>query len=73
MLLILFVGMILNGNESNILTGGNMDKIDKILRYDPIAETEKITGKGHWSNFSEDDNMLALLMNIQHANKKQIY
>lgn len=48
-----------------------MDKIDKILRYDPIAETEKITGKGHWSNFSEDDNMLALLMNIQHANRKE--
>lgn len=57
--------------ETNILTGGNMDKIDKILRYDPIAEAEKITGKGHWSNFSEDDNMLALLMNIQHANRKE--
>lgn len=48
-----------------------MDKIDELLRYDPIAEAEKITGKSHWSNFSEDDNMLALLMNMQHANRKE--
>lgn len=45
--------------------------VDKLLKYDPIAETEKITGKGHWSNFSEQDNMLALLLNMQHAENKE--
>ena len=50
-----------------------MNNIDELLRYDPIAEAEKITRKGHWSNFSEQDNMLALLLNIQHAGNKLHY
>ena len=42
-----------------------MNNIDELLRYDPIAEAEKITRKGHWSNFSDEDNMLALLLNMK--------
>ena len=48
-----------------------MDSVDRLLKYDPIAEAEKISGKGHWSNFSEQDNMLALLLNMQHAGNKE--
>lgn len=48
-----------------------MDSIDRLLKYDPIAEAEKMSGKGHWSNFSEQDNMFALLLNMQHAENKK--
>lgn len=48
-----------------------MDSVDRLLKYDPIAEAEKISGKGHWSNFSEQDNMFALLLNMQHAENKE--
>ena len=48
-----------------------MNNIDELLRYDPIAEAEKITRKGHWSNFSDEDNMLALLLNMKHVENKE--
>ena len=48
-----------------------MNNIDELLRYDPIAEAEKITLKGHWSNFSDEDNMLALLLNMKHVENKE--
>ena len=48
-----------------------MNNIDELLRYDPIAEAEKITHKGHWSNFSDEDNMLALLLNMKHVENKE--
>lgn len=35
-----------------------MDSVDRLLKYDPIEEVEKISGKGHWSNFSEQDRCL---------------
>ena len=47
-----------------------MNNVDELLKYDPIAEAERISGKGHWSNFSEEDRMLALLLNMQHAENK---
>ena len=59
--------MFLNIQFSRDLEVNKMDSVDRLLKYDPIAEEEKISGKGHWSNFSEQDNMLALLLNMQHA------
>jgi hypothetical protein len=37
-----------------------MNSIDKVLAIDPIADTEKMLGKDHWSQFNESDNMMAL-------------
>ena len=48
-----------------------MNDIDRLLKYDPIAEAERISGKGHWSNFSEEDKMFALLLNMHHAENKE--
>ena len=48
-----------------------MDNIEELLRYDAIAEAEKISGKGHWSNFSESDQALSLLLHMQHSNNKE--
>lgn len=45
--------------------------IEKLLNYDVISEVEKLSGKSHWSEFSELDNMLALSMNINNSNKKE--
>jgi hypothetical protein len=38
------------------------NEIDNVLDFDPIAQTEKIVGKKHWSEFTEDENRMALVM-----------
>lgn len=49
------------------------NEIERALNFDPIAEAEKVTGKGHWSGFDSADNSLALLMGItSNANKKDL-
>lgn len=45
--------------------------IDDLLKEDPIAITEKATGKGHWSNFDESDMAAALFVGMLSAERKQ--
>lgn len=45
--------------------------IDDLLKEDPIAITERITGKGHWSNFGESDMEAALFVGMLSAERKQ--
>jgi len=44
---------------------------EKILRYDPIYETEKMVKKNHWSEFDDLENMLSILMFTDHNKKKE--
>lgn len=43
-----------------------MNNIDELLRYDPIAEAEKITRKGHWSNFSDEEMKASMGLVVLH-------
>lgn len=45
--------------------------IDDLLNEDPIAITERATGKGHWSNFDEQDMMAALFVNMLSGERKE--
>lgn len=36
--------------------------LDELLRFDPIAETEKVSGKQHWSEFSKKDEYTAMAL-----------
>jgi hypothetical protein len=37
------------------------ERLEALLSYDPIADTERQTGKGHWSEFNQEDQHLAIL------------
>lgn len=45
--------------------------IDDLLKEDPIAITERATGKRHWSNFDESDMETALFVGMLSAERKQ--
>lgn len=45
--------------------------IDDLLKEDPIAITERATGKGHWSNFDEKDMAAALFVSMLSSERKQ--
>lgn len=45
--------------------------IDDLLKEDPIAITERATGKGHWSNFDEKDMAVALFVSALSADRKK--
>jgi hypothetical protein len=43
------------------------NEINNLLSFDPIAQTEKIFGKKHWSQFTKDEDRFALKANILKA------
>lgn len=45
--------------------------IDDLLNEDPIAITERATGKGHWSNFDEQDMAAALFIGMLSGERKE--
>lgn len=45
--------------------------IDDLLKEDPIAITERATGKGHWSNFDEQDMAAALFVSMLSGERKE--
>ncbi len=45
-------------------------KTEKILMYNPIAQSEKIFGDKHWSEFNEIENMFSLYQTINHNETK---
>ena len=45
--------------------------IDDLLKEDPIAITERATGKGHWSNFDERDMAAALFVSMLSGERKE--
>ncbi len=45
--------------------------IDDLLKEDPIAITERATGKGHWSNFDEKDMAAALFVSMLSGKRKE--
>lgn len=49
------------------------DKIKEALEYDPLGEAEKVIGKKHWSEFSEDETKMSMgLCFLHNQNKEKI-
>ena len=49
------------------------DDIESALAFDPIAEAEGVTKKGHWSKFDSGDKMIAIMIGIEsNAHKKDL-
>lgn len=45
--------------------------IDDLLKEDPVAMAERISGKGHWSNFDDKDMSMALMIGMLSGDRKE--
>ena len=49
------------------------DFVDRVLNFDPIAEAERLVGGKHWSEFTDKENaMMLLVARISGQNKERI-
>jgi hypothetical protein len=45
--------------------------LDELLRFDPIAEAERVSGKQHWSEFSKEDEYTAMALAMLSGDMKR--
>lgn len=43
------------------------ERLEELIKFDPIAEAERMAGKNHWSEFNENEMLHALQLQMAHS------